>query len=350
MPSKARKAVRAAPRNASKADTSPVWFLLGTDPFLKKDWLLRYRAARREQHGACDLLSYGKEDGALQPAALFDELRTGSLFGGFKVICVDPADELVRRHAQLLLSYMRAPAPNAALVLSLAEPPADKALAKAAKAAHSVVQLAPPRRGELVRWIIDRCKQHGKQIDSAAAAALAERLGEKPGMLDGSLRQLAQQIGARPRIGVADVESAVQDDRERARYELSAAIARANARSALAALHSLLLRDTPNEVYRSTIPYLANYVAQIKVIAGMTAQGHSPAAIQQTLGRRNAYFLVKEAGLLPSREVDRFAELLARTDYQLKTSAGSETTLLETLIISLCSGPRRQPGSGRRYR
>jgi len=348
--SRASSTESAASEAESRSAIAPVYALVGEDEYLKRDWLLRIRSDREKSSGSCDVLSFGKEEGTPEPPAVFDELRTRSLFGGFKIVVIDPADDFARRHAELIVSYLKAPAGTASLILSVSETPTNKDLAASLRKRRGLVELSSPRRGELVRWIIDRAKEHGKQIETQAAAMLAERVGEKPGLLDGTLRRLAQQIGERLRITVSDVETGVRDERQRAFYEISAAIARAETPTALAALHSLLLRETPSDVYRGLVPYLASYVGRIKAISELSAQGMNPGEVQKAVGHAGAYFLVKEAAALPSTEIDRLAEDIARIDYQLKTSGGSELMLLESLIVSLCRGPRRQAAAQRDYR
>jgi len=327
----------------------PFYVLVSSDEFLRRDWLLQLRSEREKLKKGCDIISYGKEDRTLEPAEVFDELRMPSLFGGHKVLVIEPADDFVRRNGEHIISYMKRPSGSATLVLSMNGMPSDRNLLKALKKAKSLISLGAPRGGELIRWVVERCSRYGKRIDSAAAKALGDRIGDKVGLLDSTIKRLMEQVGDKARITIEDVEGSVRDERVRARYELSAAIARGDKRGALASVQSLGKRRTASDVYRESIPYLANYAAQMKAIIRMIDQGMSQQEVEGAIGRRNAWFLIKEARSLPLSEIDRFADVLAKADYQMKTSGMTPGVLLETVVISLCSGPRRQANTQRRY-
>lgn len=332
------------------SSAAPVYMLVGDEDYLKKDWLSRLRQKKQQQAGQCELVVFDKERGVPDSATVFDELRTPWLFGGTKIVYVDPADEFVLKAAAPLLSYLRSPSPAGCLVLSLSNPPSDRQLAHVVKKMNGMVELTMPKRGDLVAWILDRVKDYGARLDSAAAALLAERIGERPGVLDNVLQRIIQQVGSDKPIRVADIEQQVPAEREHALYEISAAVAAANTATALQALHSLLLRETPAEVYRVLLTYLATYVSKMRAVRELLDKGYSRQDVQTTLGTPGAYFLVKEAAMFSNEDIDRMIEMVASCDHRLKTTGASEEVALEWLLVAMCnrsSRPATRPSRSR---
>ena len=83
-----------------------------------------------------------------------------------------------------------------------------KALADAVKKSGvDVIDTSPPSRPrDRQAWVADQAGEAGVRLSSPAAAAIAERLGEDVGRLDGILSTLAATYGAGKALTPAEVE------------------------------------------------------------------------------------------------------------------------------------------------
>jgi DNA polymerase-3 subunit delta len=121
------------------------------------------------------------------------DLATPSLFGDRRALLVTDCRSLSKAALGELNVYLRAPDPNAPLVLgcTVAErgkPPA--ALVKMIEPAGTITQVQVARK-ELEPWLVQRAAGIGLEVTAQAARALVQTLGEDLAQLASSLEQLA---------------------------------------------------------------------------------------------------------------------------------------------------------------
>ena len=107
-----------------------------------------------------------------------------------------------------LVAYLADPLPTTELVLVGGGGRLAKSLTDAAKAAGAPARnTTPPTRArDRQAWIAAEASTSGVKLSGAAANAIAERLGEDVGRLDGILQTLAATYGGSHQLGPADVE------------------------------------------------------------------------------------------------------------------------------------------------
>lgn len=107
-----------------------------------------------------------------------------------------------------IVAYLADPLPTTELVLVGGGGRLAKSLTDAAKAAGAPARnTTPPTRArDRQAWIASEASTSGVKLSGAAANAIAERLGEDVGRLDGILQTLVATYGGSHQLGPSDVE------------------------------------------------------------------------------------------------------------------------------------------------
>jgi DNA polymerase-3 subunit delta len=160
----------------------------GSDSFLLRDAALRFLGDVRPREIEAEEWAGGETA----------DLATPSLFGDQRALLVTDCRRLTEDALKELGAYLDAPAPEAFLVLTAEVGERGKvpaALTKLLKDRGEVREVAVARK-DLGRWVVDRAGGKGLKIQTNAAAALVETIGEWPAALDGALDQLSSAFPA----------------------------------------------------------------------------------------------------------------------------------------------------------
>lgn len=289
------------------------------------------------------------EEGGRQVAALFDDLRTSSLFGGIRSVVVENAAGLLSGQAlEILAGYARQPSPGTRLVLLA--PSVDRRF-KAVKALLEVcerIECQPPDPKEIPAWIAQRAGEaHGLRIAPDAVRELRRRLGDDLGLLDGALGRLRELIAPRTQVEAADVVHSTAEQRSEIYFEPANALEAADLPRALAALENAfseglkMRQGVVVDVAGLGVILLGNlhgaYVRMLR-IAMLLRGGASDkeATIGAGASPKAAWILAKQArkhGL--DRLVARHG-FFREADLALKTGAGGDPRrVLEALVMKL---------------
>lgn len=135
------------------------------------------------------------DGGSVEPADVFDYLRTPSMFNPFNLVVVDQAEDFVSKHRELLERYAAAPADAGCLVLqALTWRPGnlDKLVAKIG----AKIKCDEVKQPEAIGWIVSRAKERwGADLPRESADRLVRRRGTSLMRLDVELGKLAAAAG-----------------------------------------------------------------------------------------------------------------------------------------------------------
>lgn len=203
------------------------------------------------------------------------------------------------------------------------------------KKAAEVREFVPREGADLLRWVAERARALGAQIDGPAAQRLVDYVGSQGRALVNEIEKLASYVGRGGRIGVAQIELLVQDDHEQ---NLFAFIDELSLRRRAAALRSL--RRLIDEGQAAT--YILFMIArQVRILLGvkeLAAQRMRPDDIAAALGQRP--FVVRKA-LDQARgfsdgELNQLHDRILELDHASKTGRVDAETGLELLVAELC--------------
>jgi DNA polymerase-3 subunit delta len=131
------------------------------------------------------------------PALLAAEAGAMNLFGGTRVVWVEPAGDEIATGVEALLEANAAESPVVAIAGALRK---TSALLKLAEAAPDAVAFAayPPEGAEAERMVIDVGRRYGLKIDAQLAARIADSSGNDQAIVAQELQKLALYLDASP--------------------------------------------------------------------------------------------------------------------------------------------------------
>jgi DNA polymerase-3 subunit delta len=316
----------------ARSETDPVYLIAGDDEHEKSALALAFGEMVEEGLRAFNVERLYATDRAVTALLVTEAARTLPMMALRRVVIVlsaeemlapkkkgrgaEPeADEEAAGDLEPLLDYLQNPSPTTSLVFvfSAADGAPDAIpLAKnlritkaLAKAGTLVLCTGLDGSSDLSRWVVERAKAAGLEIDRQAVAKLLELASRDPGRIRADVEKLLLFAARAGRITVDHVAAMAGtpvhhgDD-----WALVRALEASNVVAAL--------RELQATMDNGGIPY------QILGQIGYAIRTPPP------------------RGRFPTRRVPAAVEALFRTDVAMKSSGGDPRILLERLIVELC--------------
>lgn len=320
----------------AKAAPKPIYVLAGADPFLQLQKMGQILSLFPSDVSRAD---YDGEKAEL--AAVLDDLRTFTMFGGGKVVVVRAADDFVTRYRSQLEDYAEKPADSATLILRMDSLPSNQRIAKIIAKTGQIEDCNPPKPREVPAWITAHAKSaHGVGIRPDAAALLADLLGAELGRIDTELAKLALMSDGGT-IDANHVASAVAFQRERQMWDMTNELAAGRAAEALRRWRQLIQSD-PSAEFRA-VTWLGMWLENVRKALDMRRQGMDQFAIGQSLKiwpRENVPPFMKTATSMGEQGVSHAIELLITVDAQSKSGIGEFATNVERFLLQVAAEQR----------
>ena len=321
----------------------PVFYFYSTEPYL----------VRRAVGAVCALLarSTGEEvtvlDGATPDVEqLITAAGTISFFGTKRVVCLPELDPAAYSEKDLeTFADTVADVENAVLVFGSVFEADRTGKAKPGKRAQRVIaqcrklgwaeELARPGPTQLRQMMAERAAAQGAELSGPAGAALLERCGEDPYLLENEVDKLAAAAGYRTitpalvaEMGVVSLEADV--------FEMVRLVTARNAAAACKKLHVLLRLG--NEPIAITAALIGSYVDLYRVKLGQQHK-KSYSAVFKDFGYKGSDYRLKRSAqtaagyTLP--QLKACLDILLELDKNLKGQPVSPQILLETALCRL---------------
>jgi DNA polymerase-3 subunit delta len=232
-----------------KGQGKSVYLVFGSEPYL----------VRESAHALCDALAEASgaeiarvDASGAPPAKVLEPVVSLSLFASAQVVLVrNFAHLLTGDDAESLLAGLDGGVGEGSALVFMATgaSPADKidkrvkgykGLAKRG----TVIELNQQKPEDLVAWMRKRSKDEGIPLDPDAAELLLARTGPDMSLLRNELDKALLYCHGRSRITAADLGPLVGKSREDAIWDVTDAVSRGDARSALAILDDLVATGT----------------------------------------------------------------------------------------------------------
>ncbi len=249
-----------------------------------------------------------------------------------------------------LLGYLADPLPTTDLVLVWERSPepgtrlgnVPPTLTKALKAADAEVVDADPPAKNRESWVTAQLAAHELKVDRAAAALIATQLGEAAGAVVELAERLVGVHGAGARLGVEEVRPWLGEAGGVPPWELTDAIDKGDAATALDRLHRMLHGGGRHEL--QVMATLQGHYARVLRLDGAGARSEKEAA--QVLGLRGSTFPARKAldvsRTLGSRGIARVIGLLAEADLALKGAQAWPGELVMEVLVARLAATSRQ--------
>lgn len=309
----------------------PVYAIIGDDVFLQLEALRAALAQMPKDAQRADI------DGeTAKPADVFDELRSYSMFGGYKVVVVRAADDFVSDYREKLEDYVASPSDSGSLVLRVNSLPSNQRIYKAIQKTGEILKCEAPKQAELPGWIVKRAKTaHGLTVQDDAARVLADLIGADLGRVDNELAKLALQVSGNA-VKPGDVNSTVVYQREQEMWEMTDALTLGRADEAVRRWRHLLSSD-PSAEFRA-VTWLAIWLEKAVRAAAMKRQRMNPFAIAKELRiwpANNIDKLLVTCDKLGEPGLRRAVDRLLSVDKKNKSGVGEPAMNVEQFLLSL---------------
>ncbi len=316
----------------------PVYFVRSDDPVLLADATRALLATLVEGDDtglAVEDLDLDASDDHV--SGLLDACLTPPFLTDRRIVVGRNAGVLVADDAVRLVTYLDDPLDTTVLVLVGGGGTVPPKLLAAIKKVGEVVEAGLPRQAkERTTWLVERLRQAPVKLDAAAGNRLGQHLGEDLSRLAGILDVLRAAYGEGASVGIEQLEPFLGEAGGVAPWDLTDAVDRGDARSALELLHRLMSGGDRHPLV--VMATLHRHYGQMLRLDGAGVRNETDAA--QLLGLKGSTFPAKkaltQARKLGSPKIRRAIALLAEADLDLRgQKAWPDTLVMEVLLARL---------------
>jgi DNA polymerase III subunit delta len=334
-------------RAIDRGDMPAVWLWTGPEEFQKEELWQRLVAkvvpSGLEPMNAARYRA--KEDAVGMVVGL---CRTLPMLSPRRAVLLQDIEGMSKGDEELLVAYIRQPAPEAVLVLSGSRSPGEAKYKRLAEAGAEPAVFWIPFERDTIAWIRQRFSDLGKACDAKAALLLMHACGATAdrdkvalGEIAPEIEKVALAMGKRAEVLEDDLAGIGRRIDEEQLREMTAALALGDTGTVLRSLDGVLLFKGYDEV---------------RVLANVTHRVLALARVRDLLDRGTPREeLARASGVWPSliEDVERAArgwtaeglrrslEVLARADRELKSTGKSSRLVLETALVRVATERRR---------
>jgi DNA polymerase-3 subunit delta len=274
--------------------------------------------------------------------SVVDAAQTPPFLTARRVVVVRDVGRFTADELAPLVAYLADPLATTELVLVGGGGRLPKTLTDAVKAAGADVRnTTPPSRArDRQAWIAAEAAAAGVKLAPAAATAIAERLGEDVGRLDGILQTLAATFGGARQLGPADVAPFVGEGGGVPPWELTDAIDAGNTATALTLLARMSGPGGRHPLQLMAV--LHGHYGRLARLDGAEAASEAQAA--EVLGIKPGYPAKKaltQYRRLGGGGVQRAIDLLAAADLDLRGAKDLPDDVVMDVLVARLSRLRR---------
>jgi len=276
----------------------------------------------------------------LKDSAFLDEANTVSMFGDWKVILVRDTQALERTVSKIkeyMERYLENPAPKTLLIFDVDSWEGRTKLKGLLSKKTTIIEFNPLSEREIPSWISSHLRNFQFQIDSAAVQAITERTGPDLQKISAELEKLMILRSEEKKIRLEDVENSVRISPTATVWEWADAIVDQDADRAVSLMNDLMEGGEQPAIY--CVAMLAKQFEKMILTKEMVQQRIPQATIAQKINKP-VYYLQKyldQVARFGMQDLVRGLEILYLTDRALKSSLGTEETILHLMILQLCN-------------
>lgn len=237
-----------------------------------------------------------------------------------------------------LLGYLDNPLDSTDLVLVGGGGRLAKKLTDAVKAAggHTTNTSPPNRAKDRQSWVKVEFEEHGVRLDAAAAARIAEQLGEDAGRLEGLISVIRSTYGEGVRVGIDDIEPFLGEAGGVPPWDFTDAIDSGQTTKALTLLGRMMHGGDRHPL--QMMATLHNHYAKLARLDGVDARNEQEAA--DAMGIKAGFPAKKALGnyrRLGGSGIRRAIELLAKADLDLRGDSDLDPELVMEVLVARLS-------------
>src|SRR5918999_5008926 len=205
------------------AELKPVYLVHGDDDARIDAWRLRLRRRAEAERGPGGLETF--EGSASSPGQVAASLSALTFDTGSRYLLVDDAGAWKAADLGPLEAALKEPDPQTVLVLIVRGKPLKQLVKLVEAAGGEIREEAAPKPWELPRWVAERAREEGLQLDSEAAKTLVALAGPGQQRLAREVEKIVLAVHPAGRASADDVERLAAADAAPQAYELADALA-----------------------------------------------------------------------------------------------------------------------------
>jgi len=330
----------------------PVYLITGEEPFLLET-LLRHFLEKGLAPADTGFNYHRFRGDEISPDALVSMANTFPVSSPKRLIIVQSAAQL-KDDQGLITAYIENPCPSTILVFAAPKPDMRKKLFASLKKRSQVIICAAPRERELPRWISAEAKKAGLHLSQEANWFLKAHLGANLLAIHQEIEKLALYLAesADPlevrEVSLADVQKIVGSGRAHSVFELTKAVGNKACGEAIRLLDQVL---SEGGAALFVLAMLLRQWRQMALAREMLDAGLRESAIAKKVPMPPYFFksFLEQVRRWPLREIEKAFQLSLSVDSQLKGGGLSAKSVLEGLILDLCTPQAKQKEHSESY-
>ena len=328
-------------RNLAAGRISPVYLVHGEEAFLKEEAVRRIREAVLAEDA--DSASWNLtvlEGGGTSLPEILDAARTLPMLAPRRLIWVKEAEKLRDSEMAVLREYLQAPVSCACIIFTTASGKADfrRALFKTLQVSATVLECQPLRGSSVHRWIQDRVKDLGAEIDPEGLTLLEMQAGPELLRLDQELKKVLDFIAPRRQITSQALGETLGTAAAGSVFEW---VDQAGAGETGDAIRLLRGLAAEGEEPVRLLFLLTRHLRMLILGQSLLKAGQRGKDLASALGFPPYPFLIekmqRQIQRFPPGAGDRVLRRLLEADRALKSGSGKPQAVLEKLMLDLAS-------------
>lgn len=320
------------------AELAPVYLLYGAE----KTRIERQIASFRARMARIADMDYNLREFDLKPPSgdveeVLIACDTLPFLAERQMVVARNVDHLDGDARERLLQYLEDPAPQTVLVLVAERVAKNSRLYKAVQKVGAVHEFAQLKRGEYPREVMRMFEARGKKVDTAAAAALVEAVGQDLQALQTEVDKIVLHAGAKKRLVKQDILYVVSKTSPTSIFSILDAVGERDTEEALRRLAAFLAEG---ESEHRAHYMLVAHVRDLIRAKSLVARGDSEGEVAAALGKSPwvAGKAMKQSSMFEMDELTRALRLAADLEERMKTGRMDARLAVERWVISLCEG------------
>lgn len=312
------------------AELKPAYLVCGDDDAKIDAWRARVRHRAEEERGPGGLETFDAR--TAEPAEVVAALTALTFDPGTRYVLVDEVGAWKAAQLEPLQAILAEMPPETVLV-AIVRGKALKQLAKAVEGAGGEVREYPaPKPWELPKWIAERGRELGLQVDQEAAKELVALVGVGQQRLSRELEKIALAIHPSTNVTLANVDDLAARDTAPQAYDLADALVAGDLKATLALAEQL---ESHGERPGRLVYPVVRRLREVHRAASLLDQGLPESKVGEAL--KAPPWLVKKT-VARAKKADRAAlerAICIFADLEIDMRGGGELQLDEDTAFSL---------------
>jgi len=278
---------------------------------------------------------FDAEAAVVSASEVLDELRTAPFLTDKRVVRIKGAGDFISRNRPLLEKYFDNPCPTGRLILTVQSWDSRTKLAKKLTKIGKLISVTQPKPWELPqRLIIYANDVHDKRLGRDTAELLIELTGEELTRLYSEIDKLALFTDTEKVITPKHVESLIGHNRLFNAFAVIDAIIAGNTGAAVERLRGMIAQDKSAEY--TIVGAFAFHFRRMFNAKVLLEKGTRRGEIEKRLriwGNADGFFA--QLRKMSLKKIGGYLQLLAETDYAIKTGQTNAKVAMEQLVLKL---------------